>query len=69
MAKNEFKLSYTAEDINNKLGKVEEHSKEIDDLTKDIDNLSTFVTPQMFGAVGDGNTDDTNAIQAAFDAD
>ena len=38
MANNEFKLSYTAEDINNKLGKVEEHSKEIDDLTKDIDD-------------------------------
>lgn len=61
MAKNEFKLSYTAEDINNKLGKVEEHSK-------DIDNLSVFITPQMYGAIGDGVNDDTEAIQAAFDA-
>ena len=67
MAKNEFKLSYTAEDINNKLGEVEEHSKEIIDLTKDIDNLSVFITPQMFGAIGNGVNDDSNAIQNAFD--
>lgn len=27
-----------------------------------------FVTPEMFGAVGDGNTDDTNAVQLALNA-
>ena len=27
-----------------------------------------YVTPQMFGAIGDGEADDTDAVQAAFDA-
>ena len=29
--------------------------------------LSNYITPQMFGAIGDGITDDTAAIQAMFD--
>ena len=35
--------------------------------TRSIDkkNLIPYVTPQMFGAVGDGMTDDTTAIQNA----
>lgn len=34
---------------------------------KDISYLKNYVTPQMFGAVGDGITDDTEAIQSAID--
>lgn len=57
----EYRLSYTAADIDKKLGMVET-------LAEDVGYLSNYVTPQMYGAKGDGVTDDTAAIQAAIDA-
>lgn len=33
----------------------------------DVHNLSVFVTPQMFGAVGDNVTDDTAALKKCFE--
>ena len=36
------------------------------EIIEEIDRLKEYITPQMFGAVGDGETDDTAAIQAAL---
>lgn len=58
---NEYKLSYTASDIDAKLGKI-------DEIDTDISFLKNYVTPQMFGAKGDGVTDDTEAFLDAIDA-
>lgn len=33
-----------------------------------LNSLVNIITPEMFGAVGDGSADDTSALQAAFDA-
>lgn len=40
----------------------------IDDLKKSTAGLEVFITPDMYGAKGDGSTDDTAAVQAAFNA-
>ena len=40
----------------------------VNDLKKFTVDLKVFVTPEMYGATGDGSTDDTVAIQAAFKA-
>jgi hypothetical protein len=40
----------------------------INDLKKSTVDLEVFNTPEMYGAKGDGSTDDTAAVQAAFNA-
>ena len=41
---------------------------DVDRLSEEISKLSTYVTPEMFGAVGDGVADDTGAVQSAVDS-
>ena len=61
-----------AEATRNKLGSTE--LMEVNEIPSAINSIMTqadltnlrFLTPEMFGAVGDGKTDDTIAIQAAL---
>ena len=56
------------ETFTNELNKrSEENVKKFEDSLNKIDYLSNYVTPQMFGAKGDGINNDTLAIQSAID--
>lgn len=47
---------------------IEQNKTDIGSLKKDFKYLSdSYVTPEMFGAVGDGVTDDTNALFDMFE--
>ena len=51
---------------------INEHSEQwtgnLEAANRKLDFLSAYVTPEMFGAKGNGTTDDTAALQNAFDS-
>ena len=63
------KTNATAEVINARGGK-ETLGKRLDEFGSQLDNIThqrlTTITPQMFGCVGDGFTDDTKGLQDAI---
>lgn len=63
-ARNDIKTHY-----NEMKAKFTELDEKDTELTDSITLLSEFVTPQMFGAVGDGVADDTEAIKNALAVD
>src|SRR5207253_912438 len=49
-------------------GKVPSSQVTLDTTTLDGRYLGTFTTPELFGAVGDGTTDDTAALESTLSA-
>lgn len=56
----------TAANIEAALGYTPASASDVNKLSDQLADLSVIVTPQMFGAVGDGKTDDTKAFQECF---
>ena len=51
---------------------IEQYRQEVEQIKESVYSLETsnyYITPEMFGAVGDGVSDDTNAVQKAFDSE
>lgn len=56
------------QDVENVKTSVNELSSETDKLKETVRYLNNYVTPEMYGAKGDGTTDDADAFQSMFDS-
>lgn len=55
-------------DLSNRVSTFESSLDDLGDKIAKINKKTNWYYPEQFGAVGDGETDDTTAIQAMFDA-
>ena len=60
-------MSYNRLDAEYYSGQVWDENA-ISRIDNSFEALWNYVTPQMYGAAGDGVTDDTEAVQAALDS-
>lgn len=57
-------LIKTVKKVYDKTETVDQAVLEVENLTNEIKDM--FITPEMFGAIGDGTTDDSQALQDCF---
>lgn len=68
LAASETWLTQSEERLTQSETRLSESEERLTATEQNVAYLNNYVTPQMFGAKGNGSADDTDAIQAAIDA-